>query len=301
MRCDVVDDLHAGGFELRHGIGRRRLDQVDLARQQRVGAGQRLRHRDQHDLVGLRHPLLVPIVGILAELGEFARNQLGQLERSGAGGLAGELVPVLAELFILRGAGDQEPQHLVGEEGIDGLGRDLDGLVVDLGVARHRRQAGFHLRALPLVELRCLFIEHLVQIPDHRVSREVAAVVELDALAQGEAPLLLVGVVDFPLGGQARHQFARPVGDVHLPGDQRIVDRVGRELVGAGAAVRLAGGQRDIRHRNAVAHHGLGLRRNGRQAKGERRGSKKHRISGAHELSSIGRGMELENASLVPD
>ena len=193
MRRDVVDDLHAGGFELRHRIRRRRLDQVDLARQQRIGARQRFRHRDQHDLVGLRNPLLVPIVGVLREFGEFARHQFCQLERPGAGGLAGELVPVLAELFILRGARDQEPEHLVGEEGIDRLGRDLDGRIVDLGVARHRRQAGFHLRALALVELRCLLVEHLVQIPDHRVGIEFAAVVEFDALAQGKAPFLLVG------------------------------------------------------------------------------------------------------------
>jgi hypothetical protein len=30
-------------------------------------------------------------------------------------------------------------------------------------------------------------------------------------------------------------------------------------------------------------------------------GSKKRRISGAHELSSIGRGLEQKKASLVPD
>ena len=188
MRRDVVDDPHAGGFQLRHRVRRRRLDQVDLARQQRIGARQRFRHRHQDELVGLRNPLLVPVVRVLRQLGEFARHQLGQFERSGAGGLAGELVPVLAELFVLRGAGDQEPEHLVGEEGVDRLGGDLDREVVDLGVARDRGQAGLHLRALALVELRRLVVQHLVEIPDHRVGVEVAAVVEFDALAQREAP-----------------------------------------------------------------------------------------------------------------
>ena len=194
MGRDVVDDLHAGGLELRHRIRRRRLDQVDLAREQRVGAGQRLRHRDQDHLVDLGQPLLVPIVVVLAELGELARHEFCQLERTGAGRLFGKLVPVLAELLILRGARDQEPEHLVGKEGIDRLGRDLDRAVIDLGVARHRRQAGLDLRALALVELRRLLVQHLVEIPDHGIGVELAAVVEFDALAQGKAPLGLVGV-----------------------------------------------------------------------------------------------------------
>ena len=228
MRRDVVDDPHARGFELRHRVGRRRFDQIDLASQQRVGSGQRLRHRNQDQLVDFRNPLLVPVIGVLRQFGEFARHELGQLERSGAGRLAGELVPVLAELFVLRRAGDQEPEHLVGKEGIDRLGGDLDGGIVDLGVARDRRQSGLDLRALTLVELRRLVVQDLVQVPDHRVGIEVAAVMELDALAQGEAPLGLVLVVDFPFGGETGHQFAGPIRHVHFPGDQRVVNRVGR-------------------------------------------------------------------------
>jgi hypothetical protein len=104
MRGDVVDDLHARGLELRHGVGRRRFDQIDLAREQRIGARQCFRHRHQHELVDFRNPLLVPIVCVLGELGEFARHQLGQLERAGAGRLACEFVPILAELLILRRA-----------------------------------------------------------------------------------------------------------------------------------------------------------------------------------------------------
>ena len=82
---------------------------------------------------------------------------------------------------------------------------------------------------------------------------------KLDALAQAEAPFRLVGVIDLPFGRKPRHQFSGPVGDVHLPGDQRVVNRVGGELVGAGAAVGLAGSQRNVRHRYAVAHYRLSL------------------------------------------
>ena len=307
MRRDVVDDLHAGGFELRHRIRRRRLDQIDLAGQQRIGARQRFRHRDQHDLVRLRNSLFVPIVGVLGQLGEFARHQFCEFERPGAGSLAGELVPVLAEFFVLRRARDQEPEHLVGKEGVDRFGGDLDGGIVDFAVARHRRQAGLHLRALALVELRRLVVQHLVEIPDHRIGVELAAVMEFHALAQREFPLLLVGIIDLPLGGKAWDQFAGPVGDIHFPGYQRIVDRVGRELIGAGAAVRLARGQRNIGHRDAIAHHRFGLRGEGGQAEREHCGGKKHRVSAAHELSSVGRfrGCALQtrcqNRQPIPD
>ena len=233
------------------------------------------------------NPLLVPVIRVLRQFGQFARHQLGQFERAGARRLACELVPVLAELFILRGAGDQEPEHLVGEEGIDGLGGDLDGGVVDLGVALDRGQAGLDLRALALVELRRLVVQDLVEIPDHRIGVEVAAVVEFDALAQREPPFGLVGVVDLPFGGEPGHQFARPVRHVHFPGDQRIVDGISGELIGTRAAIGLARRQRNIRHRNAVAHHGLGLRRGGgpAEADGERQGGEKDRISDTHQLA----------------
>jgi hypothetical protein len=96
--------------------------------------------------------------------------------------------------------------------------------------------------------LRRLVIQHLVEIPDHRVGVELAAVMEFDTLAQGKAPFGLVLVVDLPLGGQARHQLAGPVRDVHFPGNQRIVDCIGGELIGAGAAIRLTCRQGDVSH-----------------------------------------------------
>jgi hypothetical protein len=140
--------------------------------------------------------------------------------------------------------------------------------------------------------LRCLVVEHLVEIPDHRVGIEVAAVMEFHALPQRKPPFGLVGVAYLPFGGEAGHQFAGAIRHIHFPGDQRVVNRIGGELIGAGATIRLARCQRNIRHRNAVTHHRL--RMDGKDghgsADGEGRGSKKHRISGAHELGSIGEG-----------
>ncbi len=302
MRRDVIDDPHACGFQLRHRIGRRRFDQVDLSGQQRVGSGQRFRHRDQDQLVDFRDPLLVPVIRILRQFSQFARHQFRQLERSGARRLACEFIPVLAEFFVLRGAGHQKPQHLIREERIDGLGGDLDRGVVDPGVARNRRQAGFHLGALALVELRGFVVEDLVEIPDHRVGIEVAAVMEFHALAERKSPLGLVVVVDLPFGGKAGYQFARPIRDIHFPGDQRVVNGVGGELIGARATIRLARRQGNIGHRNPVSHHRLGARGNGGQADADSEGQgSKDRISDVHELGSTGQMMRRNGRPQLGD
>ncbi len=254
VRCDVLHDLHAAPGQSVDGIGRRRLDQVDAARQQRRRAGRGLRRADQHHAVRLRQTLGIPVGPIGYQLDPFARHQAGKLERAGARWLRRELVPVLAELLELGRTGNQEPQHLIGEERVDRLGLHLHGHVVELLVACHRRQARPHLRGLALVELRRLGIEHLVEVPDHGVGIEGRTVVELHVGPELECPQRLVGVVDLPFGGEAGDQLARPVGDIHLPRDQRIVERIAGELVGAGAAVGLAGRERHVRHRDAEAH-----------------------------------------------
>ena len=61
------------------------------------------------------------------------------------------------------------------------------------------------------------------------------------------------GFHDFTMIWEAGDQLARSVGNIHLPGDQRIVDRVAGELVGAGAAIGLAAGERNVGHRDAIA------------------------------------------------
>ena len=271
MRRHVLHDPELLRGKLRHHVGRRRLDEVDLTVEQRIGARHCVGDRDQHDAVGLRQPGLVPVGRVLHEIGALARHQLVELERAGARGLHRDLGPVAAELLPLRRAADQEPRQLVGEQRVDALGGDLDGVVVDLLERRDRRDARAHLRALLRVELRRLVVQHLVEVPDHRVGLEVGAVVKFDALAQREAPDLVVLRVDLPLGGQARDQLAGARADVGFPRDHRVVNRVAGELVGTGAAVRLAGRERDVGHRDAVARHGFGVRR-GHQAQRQRRG-----------------------------
>ncbi len=279
VRRHVLHDLHAGLGQTVHRVGCRRLDEVDRAGQQSGRARRALGCDHEDHAVGLGNTLGIPVGLVLDQLGALAWHQTGELERAGARRLRRELVPVLAELLELRRARHQEPEHLVGEERIDDLGLHLHGHVVDLLVARDRRQARPHLRGLALVELRRLGVEHLVEVPDHGVGVEGRSVVELHTIAQLEGPQGFVAVVDFPFGGEARDQLPGSVGDVHFPGDQRIVERVAGELVGAGPAIGLAGGERHVGHRDAEAHD-LFVRRQDRHA--EARGQGRQR-AGARE------------------
>ena len=112
----------------------------------------------------------------------------------------------------------------------DGVGRgehEIDGVIVDLDGLHVGRRAALDLRA---------GAAHAVEREDHVVGGEVLAVVELDALAQMEAPLERVD--DLPALGQARNDLevlvalGQPLHDVaHGAERERLVQRVGIERV----------------------------------------------------------------------
>jgi len=89
------------------------------------------------------------------------------------------------------------------------VGRRIDVLVVISRLSRRswrssqRTAGGFHLRALALVEFAVLVVQHLVQIPDHRIGIEVAAIVEFHALRSLNRHLVLSASSTF-------HSVARP-------------------------------------------------------------------------------------------
>ena len=194
VRRDVARDPGAALLQPIQHIGRRRVDHVDGAGDQRGAAARIFRRADQDDAVDLGNALGIPIGLVLDEFGALARHEAGELERAGAGRLHGELVPVLAELLPLRRARDQEPQELIGKERVDRLGLDLDLHVAGLAVAQQARQARPHLRRLAGVELRRVLVEDLLEVPDHGIGVERRAVMELHAGAQLERPQGLVGV-----------------------------------------------------------------------------------------------------------
>jgi hypothetical protein len=57
---------------------------------------------------------------------------------------------------------------------------------------------------LALVELRRLLVENLLEIPDHRIGIERAAVMEFDVVAQRKQPLFLIGGIDLPVRGETQ-------------------------------------------------------------------------------------------------
>jgi hypothetical protein len=119
---------------------------------------------------------------------------------------------------------------------VDRFGRHFDRYRIDFAVTCDGRQARAYLRRLALVEMRRLIVEHFFEVPDHGIGIEGRTIVEL----------------------HARHELAGPFGHIHLPCDQRIVERVAGELVGACTAIGLAGRLRDVGQRNAVAQGTVG-------------------------------------------
>ena len=213
--------------------------------------------RQQHHLVELRHAGLVPIVLVRRQLGAGLRLEGRELPRAGARRRLRELVPVLADLLPLRRARHHDPGDLVGQEGVGRLGRDLDRPVVDHLVGGDGGNARAALRRLLRVELRGLFVQQLLEVPDHGVGLEVAAVVELHAVAQGEGPARRIGLVDLPRSGEAGHQHRGLVGRGQVPIDQPVIERVAHEPHAFAALVGLAGGQRNVRGGHADAQRAL--------------------------------------------
>ena len=258
MRRHVAHDARAAAFQLRHGVRRGCLDQVDLAGQQGVGARQILRDAGQRQAVELGEPALVPIGVIAGQLDTGARHQGGQLERAGAGGGEGELLPAAAELGELGGGGNQEPEHLVGEQCVDALGRDLHRRCVELAPGGDRRKAWLDLGGLPVVEVRRLRVQHLLEVPDHGIRVERRAVVERHVVAQLEDPVAAVRRITLPAGSKAGDKLAGPVCNVQLPSDERVVEGEPGKLIGAGAAVGLSRGKGDVGHGDPVVERGRG-------------------------------------------
>ena len=108
----------------------------------RRGARRRLRHRDEHEAVVLRHAVLVPIVRILHELQTLVGYHLVELVGPGTGRRLGvDLVIVAGGLE--RAFRDHHPvRHVVGKERLDRLRVDGNRVVVYLLEIGNRVGAG---------------------------------------------------------------------------------------------------------------------------------------------------------------
>ena len=204
MRIGVGDDLHSSALQHGNGVGGRRLDEVHLAGQQGRRAGRRLRHRQQDQLVLLRHARLVPVILVRCQLHPLMRSGTDELIRPGAGGMAGIGVPVVFQRLRPAAADHQHVGHVVGEKRLDELCVDRDGVVVDLLDAVEIREVSARKGELLRVELRRVLVADPLEVPHHVVGVEIAAIVPFHALAQREDPSLVVIRIDVPFGRQAR-------------------------------------------------------------------------------------------------
>ena len=245
VRIAAGDDLEPGALQARHGIRRRHLDPVDLARAQRGKPRRRLRHREQDHLVELGDASLFPVVVVPAQRHADARLELRDLERARARGRLGELGPGARLLELRRARIEHVGQH-VGEVAERPRVGDLDRVVVDLAIARDEGVARLRDRAARRIELLGVLLEVAVEIPDRGVGVEIAAVMELHALAQVEDPFRLVVRVLLPSLGQARPDVGQLVRALQVPQHEPLEDGVAKEAHALIAVVRCAGRSRHV-------------------------------------------------------
>jgi len=137
MRRDVLHDAVFAGGELRHHVGRRCLNQIDLTVEQRVGTRHRVGNRHEHQSIGFGNARFVPVGGVFHQLGALARHQLVELEGAGARRLHRHFRPVFAQLVPLHRAADEEPWQLIREQRVGVFGGDGHRVVVELFVRRN--------------------------------------------------------------------------------------------------------------------------------------------------------------------
>ena len=106
-----------------------------------------------------------------------------------------------------------------------------------------------------------------LEVPDHRIRVEVAAVVKLDALPQMKDPLRRIRLVLGPALGQPGSQRGQHVRAREIEEDQPLEDRKAEEAHALVAVVRHPGRRGDVGRRHGDAQGAAGVRR--RNAPGE--------------------------------
>src|SRR5436853_165553 len=74
------------------------------------------------------------------------------------------------------------------------------------------------------MEPRCLVVDQALDVPHHEIGGQRAAVVELHALAQLDEPLLVVGGIDQPFGGEPRRERRLAIRAREIPVDERVIE-----------------------------------------------------------------------------
>ena len=259
VRVRIAGDLVAARLQLRNRIGRRRFDPINLARQERVDARIAFRHRYQHQLVGFRHTRLVPVGTIALKLQAFTRHQAHKFPRAGTDRGFGKFCPAL-RFGPCGGAGDEQVGQVDRQKRIRLTRRHFHRRVVDLARTGQRRHARQGLADQTRVVMRCVLLQHLLEIEHDRIGVDVGAVMKFRALAQFENPLGLVLRIHRPALGQTGNHHRRFLRRRQIPHRQAIKQSPAGEAVALKAGVRLAGGGGDVGGGHADAQRALGQR-----------------------------------------
>ena len=262
MRIAVGDDLEPRRLQARHRVRRRHLDPIDLARAQRGESGRRFRHRNKHHLVEFRYAARVPITVITGQRGADARLKFGDLEGTRARRRLAKLGPRAGLLELCR-AREEEIRKCPGEIAHRAWVADFDRVVVDLAKAGDPRVAGAGKGAAGRIGLRYVRLEIAVEVPDHCIGVEVAAVVKLDTVPQVENPFRHVSFVLLPALGEPRPDLGQPVGARQVPQHQAFIDRIAEKTQAFETIVRRARGRGHVGggHRDPQCSPGLRRRR----------------------------------------
>ena len=316
MRLRVRVDGEAAAADLRHRVRGGCLDPVDLARQQRSGARVGLGHRQHHHAVDLRGALRIPVALVGRHFEPLARNEAGHPERTGAGrvrrerrpgglGLVGRRGALRGVELLLpvRGAGHEQVGQVQRQERVGLAGCQLNRHVVDLAGAAQRGHARGGHADLAGVEVHGLLVEHLADVPYHRIGVEGRAIVELHARAQLEHPLGLVLGINRPGGGQTGDQHAGRIGLRQIPVRERVVHGNAGEAVALEALVGLAERARDVRRCHGDAQDLLLRGRGaaiGERAERDRAGTSRHKHLSVQSVGGHAFLLERSDCRLKP-
>ena len=158
-------------------------DQVDLTGTQAGKAGLGIGQDAEDDLVEM-HRVLVPVIRVPLDGDAVATGPVVEHERASA-----DRLPVLlvgGDIGTRRDQADHARRREVAQQRQPGMRQiELDGVVVDGLDTRYRRDE----RPAARLVLR---VEDAIEVVSDILGGEVGAVMELDALAQGQGPALVV-------------------------------------------------------------------------------------------------------------
>ena len=152
------------------------------------------------------------------------------------------------------------------------------------------------------IELWRFLIVEAPEVPDCGIDGYVRAIVEFDAIPQGEDPVRAVGVVDLPFAGKAWGETSDPLRMGEIPVDQAVGGSKTAKSKTLTAIIRDARGRWRVGrgHRDPQGLAGRGWRRDGQHETGDKGRSRRARSMGTSKQARDGNPpSQVPSAGLV--